>query len=124
MNMQQVLEILKLVLTLAIGALVIYYQNSARAQERAAMIQGVIGNITSQANKFIAEAEAKYKDTTNMGGVKFTEVVDKLHALVPEVLKDFITKEMIGTIVQKAFDEIEEYVALQLDKAINKIGEE
>lgn len=123
MNMQHVLEFAKLVLTLALGGLVIYYQNSTRAQERAAQIQGVLGNIAAHANKFIAEAEDKYKDTTNMGGVKFAEVVDRLHALVPEMLQDFITKEMIGSIVQKAFDEIEEYVALQLDKAINKIGE-
>ena len=123
MNMQDVLEILKLVLTLVLGGLVIYYHNSTRAQEKAAQIQGVLGNISAHANKFIAEAEDKYKDTTNMGGVKFAEVVDRLHALVPEMLQDFITKEMIGSIVQKAFDEIEEYVALQLDKAINKIGD-
>ena len=123
MNIQVVLELLKLAVVLGLGGLVVYYQNSTHAQERAAMIQGVLGNISAHVNKFIAEAEEKYKDTTNMGGVKFAEVVDKLHALVPEVLQDFITKEMIGSIVQKAFDEIEEYVALQLDKAINKIGD-
>ena len=123
MNMQEVLEVLKVVGYLALGGLVIYFKCSESAQKKSKQVQEVLAEISANANKLIAEAEAKYHDATNMGGIKFNEVVDQLHNLVPDILQDIITKEMIGGIVQKAFDEIEEYVALQLDKAINKTGE-
>ena len=51
-----------------------------------------------------------------------TEVVGKLYDLVPDALHGIITKEMISEIVQSTFDEIEEYVKIQLDNGIDKIN--
>ena len=55
-------------------------------------------------------------------GKKFEEVVGKLYDLVPDALHGIITKEMISEIVQSTFDEIEEYVKIQLDNGIDKIN--
>jgi hypothetical protein len=120
MNTETIIECLKLGVTLVCGGLALYLKFSAKAQTKAKQVQETISNITAKAVIFIKEAEEKYKDTTNMGGTKFNEVVIKLHSLVPDPLKNIITKDMIADIVQSTFDEIEEYVQLQLDNAINE----
>ena len=40
---------------------------------------------------------------------------------MPDALHGIVTKEMISEIVQSTFDEIQEYVRLQLDNSIDKI---
>lgn len=120
MTQYEVLEVLKMLLTLVCGGLALYFKLSAAAQTKGKQIQQTIAEITAKAIIFIKEAEEMYKDTTNMGGVKFNLVVDRLHNLVPVQLQMIITEEMIGNIVQSTFDEIEAYVKLQLDTAIVK----
>ena len=120
MELNEVLELLKWLLTLICGGLALYFKMSAAAQTKGKQIQQTIAEVTAKAVIFIKEAEEMYIDTTNMGGVKFNLVVERLHNLVPVQLQMIITEEMIGNIVQSTFDEIEAYVRLQLDNAIVK----
>lgn len=120
MDVNTLLESAKFALTVVFGGLALYFKYSTKAKTKAKEVQETISQVTAKAVIFIKEAEEEYKDTTNAGGKKFNQVVNKLHDLVPDALKNIITREMIESIVQSTFDEIEEYVILQLDKAIEK----
>ena len=121
MNTQDVLSFIQSLIMLGCGGLALYFKYSTKAKTKAKEVQEVIAQITAQAVVYIAEAEKDYKDTTQSGGKKFEQVVGKLYDLVPDALHSIITKEMISEIVQSTFDEIQEYVKLQLDKAVDKI---
>ena len=121
MDLQQVYNIISTILFIVAGWLSIYLKTSEKAKTKASEIADTIGELTAKAVIFIKEAEEAYKYTTNAGGKKFEEVVNKLSDLVPDVLKGIITKDMIEQIVQSTFDEIEAYAKLQLDKAVDKI---
>lgn len=121
MNTQEILSLIQSLIMLGCGGLALYFKFSTKAQTKAKEIQELIAQITAQAVVYIAEAEKDYKDTTQSGGKKFEQVVSKLYDLVPNALHGIITKEMISEIVQSTFDEIQEYVRLQLDNSIDKI---
>lgn len=121
MNTQEILSLVQSLIMLGCGGLALYFKFSTKAQTKAKEIQELIAQITAQAVVYIAEAEKDYKDTTQSGGKKFEQVVNKLYDLVPDALHGIITKEMISEIVQSTFDEIQEYVRLQLDNAVDKI---
>lgn len=121
MNTQEILSLIQSLIMLGCGGLALYFKFSTKAQTKAKEIQELIAQITAQAVVYIAEAEKDYKDTTQSGGKKFEQVVNKLYDLVPDALHGIVTKEMISEIVQSTFDEIQEYVRLQLDNSIDKI---
>ena len=121
MNTQEILSLIQSLIMLGCGGLALYFKFSTKAQTKAKEIQALIAQITAQAVVYIAEAEKDYKDTTQSGGKKFEQVVNKLYDLVPDALHGIVTKEMISEIVQSTFDEIQEYVRLQLDNSIDKI---
>lgn len=121
MNTQEILSLIQSLIMLGCGGLALYFKFSTKAQTKAKEIQELIAQITAQAVVYIAEAEKDYKDTTQSGGKKFEQVVSKLYDLVPDALHGIVTKEMISEIVQSTFDEIQEYVRLQLDNAVDKI---
>lgn len=121
MNTQEILSLIQSLIMLGCGGLALYFKFSTKAQTKAKEIQELVAQITAQAVVYIAEAEKDYKDTTQCGGKKFEQVVSKLYDLVPDALHGIITKEMISEIVQSTFDEIQEYVRLQLDNSIDKI---
>lgn len=121
MNTQEILSLIQSLIMLGCGGLALYFKFSTKAQTKAKEIQELIAQITAQAVVYIAEAEKDYKDTTQSGGKKFEQVVRKLYDLVPDALHGIVTKEMISEIVQSTFDEIQEYVRLQLDNSIDKI---
>lgn len=121
MNTQEILSLIQSLIMLGCGGLALYFKFSTKAQTKAKEIQELIAQITAQAVVYIAEAEKNYKDTTQSGGKKFEQVVSKLYDLVPDALHGIVTKEMISEIVQSTFDEIQEYVRLQLDNSIDKI---
>lgn len=121
MNTQEILSLIQSLIMLGCGGLALYFKFSTKAQTKAKEIQELIAQITAQAVVYIAEAEKDYKDTTQSGGKKFEQVVSKLYDLVPDALHGIITKETISEIVQSTFDEIQEYVRLQLDNSIDKI---
>ena len=119
MNTQEILSLIQSLIMLGCGGLALYFKFSTKAQTKAKEIQELIAQITAQAVVYIAEAEKDYKDTTQSGGKKFEQVVNKLYNLVPDALHGIVTKEMISEIVQSTFDEIQEYVRLQLDNRIS-----
>ena len=43
---------------------------------------------------------------------------------MPVSLRPIITRQMIKDIVQSTFDEVENYVKLQLDNAVDKLDEQ
>ena len=121
MNTQEILSLIQSLIMLGCGGLALYFKCSTKAKTKAKEVQELIAQITAQAVVYIAEAEKDYKDTTQSGGKKFEQVVSKLYDLVPDALHGIVTKEMISEIVQSTFDEIQEYVRLQLDKTVDKV---
>ncbi len=105
-NADAVFQLIMTALTILLGALSAYL----KANEK----------LKNNSIKYITEAEEKYKDLSNAGGLKFTWVVDTLYKLVPKPLHMLITKSLIEQIVQSTFDEIESYAKTQIDKAVNK----
>lgn len=112
-------EIVAYILTVALGALSIYFKRSAAAQSKAAEVENWLAEIKGSADKYIAKAEKEFEGTQR-GGEKFEWVVKTLYMLLPVSVRVFITEEMIGDIVQGAFDAMAEYATAQLDKAISK----
>ena len=108
-------EIVSYILTVALGALSLYFRHSAAAQSRAANVENWLAVLRSGAEKYIVQAEETFAGTQR-GGEKFKWVVDVLYAKVPTSLKKAITKEMIEDIVQGTFDAMAEYATTQLDR--------
>ena len=112
-------EILSYILTIALGALSIYYKRSAAAQSKAAEIDGWLSEMKNKSASYIAKAEETFAGTQR-GGEKFAWVVDSLWSWLPHQMRLFITKDMIGEIVQATFDSMADYAATQLDRAISR----
>lgn len=121
MNTQEILSTLQSIIMLLCGGLALYFKFSTKAKTKAKEVQEIIAQITAQAVVYIKQAEEDYKDATKAGGKKFEQVVNKLYDLVPDALHSIITRDMISEIVQSTFDEIQEYVRLQLDSAVDKV---
>ena len=111
-------EIIAYILTVALGALSIYFKRSAAAQSKAAEIEDWLSVIKGSAAKYIVKAEKTFEGTQR-GGEKFEWVVEYLFTLLPVPMRAFITREMIGDIVQGAFDAMADYATAQLDKALS-----
>ena len=111
-------DIIVYILTVALGALSVYFKRSAAAQSKAAEIEGWLAEIKGSAAKYIVKAEKMYEGTQR-GGEKFEWVVKSLYLLLPVPIRAFITKEMIGDIIQGVFDAMADYAATQLDKAFS-----
>lgn len=121
MDFQTIYNVLVTVVAITIGGLSLYLKTSAKALTKAKEIQETMALIMGEAVVYIRKAEEDYKDTTKKGGEKFEEVVDKLYSLVPDALKPIITEDRIKDIVQSTFDEVENYVKLQLDNTVDKV---
>lgn len=121
MTLEQSIEFLKYVAIILCGGLSLYLRYSPIAKTKAKEVTEVIADITAKAVVFIKEAEEEYKDVSHAGGRKFNDVVNRLYSLVPAGLQMIITKEMIADIVQSTFDQIEAYVKLQLDTALEEL---
>lgn len=121
MDFQTIYNVLVTVIAITIGGLSLYLKTSAKAQAKAKEVQDTMALIMSEVVVYIRKAEEDYKDTTKKGGEKFEEVVDKLYSLVPDALKPIITEDRIKDIAQSTFDEVENYVKLQLDETVDKI---
>jgi len=56
------------------------------------------------------------EDTGMAGAEKFEEAVATIYALIPAVVKPFITRTLVEELVQSVFDKMEDYAKKQLDK--------
>ena len=101
-NLYPILSIVFAVLTV-VGTFVAYYFKAKNT-------------IIAAANGAINNAE----DSGKPGNEKFEMAVDELYALIPAAVKPFISREFIGTLTQKAFDEIDKFAKKQADKEITE----
>ena len=75
------------------------------------------GEITEEAAHQIAVAEEVFATVEKAGEKKMQLCIDALYGMVPAPVKLFLTREMIGEIVQKVFDQVEKYKDVWIDKA-------
>lgn len=109
MTPDMIINIIRVIAYVVLGGLALYFKTNTK--------------LKSFANDYIAEAEKVYKDVTKAGGTKMNYVIDKLYELVPTYMKPFFPRELVHAIVQNAFDKIEDYTKLALDRATEFVAE-
>lgn len=106
MDTKLIIDILQIVIYLILGFATWYFQTNKKLQ--------------SKVTDYINEAEKEYADVTKSGGQKHQYVIDKLYAYIPAPLRLIVNKDMVSTIVDNAFGQIESYAKKQLDKVVDK----
>ena len=79
------------------------------------------GAVTEEAAHQIAVAEEVYASAEKAGEKKMQLCIDALYGMVPAPVKLFLTREMIGEIVQKVFDQVEKYKDVWIEAAAESI---
>lgn len=79
------------------------------------------GEITEEAAHQIAVAEEVYATVEKAGERKMNLCIDALYGMIPAPVKMFFTREMIGTIVQKVFDQVEKYKDVWIQAAADEL---
>ena len=79
------------------------------------------GAITEEAAHQIAVAEEAFATVEKAGEKKMQLCIDALYNMIPAPVKMFFTREMIGQIVQKVFDQIEHYKDVWVEAAAESI---
>ena len=79
------------------------------------------GEITEEAAHQIAVAEEAFATMEKAGEKKMQYCIDALYDLIPAPVKLFLTREMIGEIVQRVFDNVEKYKEAWIDKAASEL---
>lgn len=80
-------------------------------------------NIASKIATVISKAETEYKDAQKSGSEKMNYAIDLLYQYVPVYIKPILTKEVLKSLVQAGFEQIQEYANAQLDKVVSKIDD-
>lgn len=114
------LNIITTVAAVLLGGLSWYFKVSATGAKIKQAVEETIKEITAKANDYIVEAEQAYVDSTKAGGEKFEYVVNALMDLIPDQIEGFITRDLVSSIVQSAFESIEKYAQTQLDEILGK----
>ncbi len=89
----------------------------------AAVVLAFVGYYFYVKNKIQAALNGEISDEENSKAkaeAKRQEVVERLQALVPGVLRPFLTQKVLTALVQAAFDKIEEYAKKQAVKKADK----
>ena len=102
MDMEMIIQIGSTVLMVVFGGLALWFRGNQKLSGMAAAL--------------IAEAEALYQDATKAGGEKFEWVVSSLYAALPAVIRPFMSRGLVESVVQATFDAVEGYAKLQLDR--------
>ena len=79
------------------------------------------GEVTEEAAHQIAVAEEAFATMEKAGEKKMQFCIDTLYDLIPAPVKLFLTREMIGEIVQRVFDNVEKYKDAWIDKAASEL---
>ena len=103
------LEIIKIVLIVGLGALSYYLRTYT--------------NVNKKATALIAEAEEQYKGYTKAGEDKINWCVTQLNKVIPKSMKLILTDEVLKSIVQNVFDNIEAYANVKKVEVADKINE-
>lgn len=81
------------------------------------------GEITEEAAHQIAVAEEAFATVEHAGKQKMELCIDALYGLIPAQVRIFFTREMIGQIVQKVFDEVEKYKNVWIESSAEKLAQ-
>lgn len=81
------------------------------------------GHITEEAAHQIAIAEEAFATVEKAGEKKMQLCIDALYGLIPAQVRIFFTREMIGQIVQKVFDEVEKYKNVWIESSAEKLAQ-
>ena len=81
------------------------------------------GVVTEEAAHQIAVAEEAFATVEHAGKQKMELCIDALYALIPAQVRIFFTREMIGQIVQKVFDEVEKYKNVWIESSAEKLAQ-
>ena len=79
------------------------------------------GAVTEEAAHQIAVAEEAFATVEHAGKQKMELCIDVLYGMIPSQVKIFFTREMIGEIVQRVFDNVEKYKDAWIDKAASEL---
>ena len=79
------------------------------------------GVVTEEAAHQIAVAEEAFSTVEHAGKQKMELCIDALYGLIPAQVRIFFTREMIGQIVQKVFDQVEKYKDVWIEKAASEL---
>lgn len=82
----------------------------------AAIIVGYYQYIKKKIEKEALDAINKAEDTDKVGEEKMKEAVETVYSILPAVVKPFISKQLVETLIQGVFDKVEEYAKKQLNK--------
>lgn len=80
------------------------------------------GHITEEAAHQIAVAEEAFSTVEKAGEKKMQVCIDALYGMIPAPVKMFFTREMIGQIVQKVFNQIEKYKDVWVEAAAQDLA--
>lgn len=105
LNWELIFKILITAGLILLGGLSLYWKQNTKLQQ--------------QVGQLIGEAEKAFQDTTKSGGQKFEWVVDALYGILPAPVRIFFPRSVISSIVQNAFDAIEQYAKTQLDRLLS-----
>lgn len=81
------------------------------------------GVVTEEAAHQIAVAEEAFSTVEHAGKQKMELCIDALYGLIPAQVRIFFTREMIGQIVQKVFDEVEKYKNVWIESSAEKLAQ-
>ena len=70
-------------------------------------------SIKSKIQSAAEDAINMAEELDKLGKEKLQAAVDQVYAIIPVVIKPFISKEMVTTLVQMTFDKMEEYALKQ-----------
>ena len=79
------------------------------------------GVVTEEAAHQIAVAEEAFSTVEKAGEKKMQLCIDALYDMIPAPVKMFFTREMVGEIVQKVFDQVEKYMDVWVQSAAEKL---
>ena len=79
-----------------------------------AVIAGYYIYIRKKIQEEALDAINKAEDTDKHGEEKLNEAVETVYNVLQAVIRPFISKELLKTIIQRVFDKVEEYAKKQM----------
>ena len=82
----------------------------------AAVILGYYQHIKKRIEQEALDAINKAEETDKIGAEKMQDAIKMVYDMIPDVARPFISEEMVELVIQRVFDEVEEYARKQIEK--------
>lgn len=125
MNLEMLIAALIMaVIAASLRFVVGYYRARKKLEEAEAILTEaqVMAKIEASAPEQIAHAEAAYIEIQKAGVEKMEMCIDNLLDLVPGSMTEFFSRDLIRSIVQRAFDAVRAYADISIDKYSAKLA--